>query len=79
MQTFFSKLDFLFPSQTKQAYIKLEFISKRKLSLVFHFSACVNYTKYKHCKQNKFIPKTEIMKYDNVLWEVTYLIQTTLP
>ena len=32
-----------------------------------------------YCKQSKFIPKEEIINYDSVLWEGTYLIKTTLP
>ena len=32
-----------------------------------------------YCKQSKFISKEEIINYDSVLWEGTYLIETTLP
>lgn len=32
-----------------------------------------------YCKQSKFISKEEIINYDDVLWEATYLTETTLP
>lgn len=29
-----------------------------------------------YCEQSTFIPEEDIVKYDSVLWESTYLIQT---